>query len=33
MQYLTEELGSRIDDIITTTTDCFIATLDYFERE
>lgn len=33
LAYLTENLGSRIDDIITTTTDCFIATLDYLDHE
>lgn len=30
--YLTEELGRRIDDIISTTSKCLIATLEYLDR-
>ena len=30
--FLTEELGSRIDDIISTTTKCLIATLEYLDN-
>ena len=29
--YLVEELGSRVDDIISNTTKCFIATLEYLD--
>ena len=31
--YLTEELGSRIDDVISTASRCLISTLEYFDNE
>lgn len=31
--YLTEELGSRVDDAISTASKCLISTLEYFDNE
>ena len=31
--YLTEDLGSRVDDVISTTSKCLISTLEYLDKE